>query len=263
LEPKKDYSRYFNMLFKKQRANMIETEDKPVAETSSLIALDSKADGAKGAFNALLNPGNPALPAIVLFHGRNSNPDGPVVGRLRRSLQTDGYTTLSLENPLPKSGDEFADYVSDLGSENYVFPEAGARAKTAIRELKRRHVKSVVLLGFSMGARLFSAFLSRVEKTALPIRGFIALSLGVNGPGPLNATTTLDKIAVPMIDVSGEADVDVANSALARRAAYDSGVGKSFRQVLIKGKVPHNFLGAETELERTVLEWLRSLPAAE
>jgi len=168
---------------------------------------------------------------------------------------------LSLANPLPKTGDEFADYMGDVNGANYVFPEAGARAKAAIRDLEQRNVGKVVLLGFSMGARLLSDFLSQRESTALPILGFIALGIGVNGAGPLNSTTTLRKVAVPVIDVYGEADADVANSAPARKAAYESGPGKSYRQVLVKGKVPHNFAGAEAELDRAVLDWLRSVPA--
>lgn len=223
--------------------------------------LDSRVYGGEGRFSALLNVGDTQLPSIVLMHGRNSNPDGPVVGHLRRSLHTAGYTTLSLANPLPKTGDEFADYMGDVNGANYVFPEAGARAKAAIRDLEQRNVAKVVLLGFSMGARLLSDFLSQEESTALPILGFIALGIGVNGAGPLNSTTTLRKVAVPVIDVYGEADADVANSAPARKAAYESGPGKSYRQVLVKGKVPHNFAGAEAELDRAVLDWLRSVPA--
>src|SRR4051812_15943983 len=86
--------------------------------------LDSKAHGGTDTFSGLLKAGSAVKPAIVLLHGRNSNPDGPVVGLLRKKLNAIGHTTLSIPNPLPKTGDEFADYVKDQGGENYVFPEA-------------------------------------------------------------------------------------------------------------------------------------------
>jgi hypothetical protein len=233
-----------------------------IGEAPETILLDSKLDGGQDSFRALALAGDPELPGIALFHGRNSNPDGPVVGHLRRSLRNAGYTTVSLENPLPSSGDEFADYVDDVGGPNYVFPEANARTKAALREFGRRRLRSAVLLGFSMGSRLFGAFLATREIPFVPIVGFVALGLGVNGPGPLSATTTLCHVSVPMIDICGEGDVDVARSAAARKAAYQKGLGSSYRHVVIPGNVPHNFAGAEAALDRAVLGWLRSLPAS-
>jgi pimeloyl-ACP methyl ester carboxylesterase len=222
------------------------------------IALDSSAMGGAGEFPALLKVGRPELPGIVLLHGRNSNADGAVVGLLRRTLHGDGYTTLSVANPLPRTGDEFADYLKDQSGENYVFPEAAARVLAAIGELKRRNIASVFLLGFSMGARLHSAFLGSGVNTPLPVRGFVALSIGVNGTGPLNAINTLSKVAVPAIDVSGAGDKDVAASMASRQAAYQSGPGPSYEVVVLDGAVPHNFAGAEDQLEKTVRDWLRS-----
>lgn len=233
-----------------------------VEPSSETILLDPKTDGGRDSFRALALVGDPKLPGIVLFHGRNSNPDGAVVGKLRRSLRDAGYSTLSLANPLPPSGDEFADYVNDVGGSNYVFSEANARAQAALRELSRRQLRSVVLLGFSMGSRLFSAFLATRETPNLLVVGFAALGLGVNGPGPLNATTTLPRVSVPVIDICGGGDVDVARAAPARKAAYQSGAGRSYQQVVIPGNVPHNFAGADGELNQAVLAWLRSLPAS-
>ncbi len=224
------------------------------------IHVDSKDHGGRGPFGALLLSGDPNLPGIVLFHGRNSNPDGPIVGQLRRSLAAAGYTTLSLENPLPPTGDEFADYLTDVGGANYVFPEAGARVVAAHRELQRLNIRSIVLLGFSMGSRLLSAFLASDDSEPLPIVGFIALGLGTNGAGPLNAITTIRNVRVPVLDICGDADADVAKSAPERKAWYEAGPGESYRSVLLAGGIPHNFAGANAELERTVLDWLRNLP---
>ena len=168
------------------------------------VALDSKTQGGAGPFAGLLlaGSGKPAT-GVVLLHGRVGGPDGPVVGWLRKTLNAAGYTTISLENPTPTTGGEFADYVADVTGPNKLFPEAGARIKTGIAELKKRGCQSVVVGGFSMGSRMTSAFLASDGKGALPIKGFVAVGIGVNGKGPLDATTTLGKVKVPAIDVCG------------------------------------------------------------
>src|SRR3546814_13147553 len=105
-------------------------QSRPSSDTA--LSLDSKADGGVGPFAALLleGSGRPAT-GVVLLHGRNGNPDSAVVGPLRRSLNAAGYTTLSLQNPIPEAGDEFPNYVADLNGANRVFPEAFARVRTA------------------------------------------------------------------------------------------------------------------------------------
>jgi dienelactone hydrolase len=224
------------------------------------LKLESTTEGRKREFEGLLleGMGSPSI-GVVMLHGRNGSPDGAVVSNLRRSLNEIGYTTLSLQNPLPQGGDEFADYMNDVRQENYVFREASARIRAAISEVKNRGATAIVLLGFSMGARMHSAFLSLGEPTALPIVGFIALSIGTNGIQQLDSTTTLNQVRVPVLDVYGEGDADVAKSASARKSAYEAGQGKAYTQVMISGSVPHNFAGAEEQLDSKVRGWIMAL----
>jgi dienelactone hydrolase len=222
------------------------------------LTLDSKAHGGKDSFKGLLLPGlgRPAT-GVVLLHGRGGNPDGAAVGFLRKSLNRAGYWTLSLANPIPKAGDEFANYVADLSGDNYVFPEACARVRAGLAALKARGVQSAVLAGFSMGGRMQVAFLAESGgRASLPVKGLIALSIGVNGAGPLNTVNTLGLVPVPVIDVCGEADTDFAGSQKKRRDAYGAGAGKAFTAYIAKGNIPHNLAGAEAEVEREVLAWL-------
>ena len=221
----------------------------------ALETLDSKPSGGAGAFQASLLKGDKGKPGIALMHGRNSHPDGPVVGFMRRRLHEAGYTTLSIANPLPATGDEFADYVKDLDGPNFVFREAHARIKAGLTTFGAQQLSAAYLLGFSMGARLMSASLGS-DSGPLPVRGFIALSLGVNGPGPLNGATTLPKVAVPVLEICGEADADVAKSAPQRRAAYLSGPGRDYQQIVLPGKVPHNLGGSEEEVLKQVVGWI-------
>jgi dienelactone hydrolase len=225
------------------------------------LSLDSRPYGGAGAFRALLrDPGGKA--GIVLLHGRNGNPDGVVVGKLRRLLSDEGYTTLSLQNPVPRTGDEFADYVRDLEGDKFVFPEAAARVDAALAALRERGIATVALAGFSMGARMFCAYLARVPRPSLHIAGLVALSAGVNGPGPLDCRNSLDRVALPVLDISGAADKDVAGSAEQRQAAYERGRGAGFTRQVLGGEVPHNFAGAEPALHEAVSAWLKRIAPA-
>lgn len=224
------------------------------------LKLDSQKFGGKDEFSGLLlDGGNTQKISVILMHGRNMNADGAVVGLLRRSLNKLGYATLSLSNPKPKQGDEFPNYVDDVKGENYVFPEASARIRTAINVLKLRGKESVVLVGFSMGARMETAYLALGERAELPIHGLIAISNGVNGVGPLNASSSLDKVTLPVVDICGDADADVAGSAGARQAAYEKGRGKSFTPFVVKGGAPHNYAGFEKQLQEYVHNSIENL----
>jgi len=194
--------------------------------------------------------------AVVMLHGRVGGPDGPVVGWLRKALNAAGYSTLSLANPVPASGGEFSDYQADVSGANTLFPEAGARIAAGVAEMKQRGCEAVVLCGFSMGARMTSAFLASGKATALPVKGFIAIGIGVNGKGALDATTTLGQVKVPVIDVCGAADGDVAKTAGRRTEIYRAGGGPGYTSEVLPGEIGHNLAGAEAEAQKRILAWL-------
>ena len=236
-------------------------EVKSVAQEK--IKLSSEKYGGAGSFNGLLLEGNGvANRGVVLMHGRNGNPDAVVVGLLRKSLNGLGYTTLSIENPVPAAGDEFPHYVADLKDRNYVFSETTSRVNAALAELKDRGVKEAVLLGFSMGSRLTAAYLAQKPSSPIPVRGLIALSGGTNGAGPLNIAASLPNVQQPVLDVCGQGDPDVASTAGARKSAYESGKGIQIWQVTLEGAVPHNFAGKEKELTGTVHAWITGIAPA-
>ncbi len=203
----------------------------------------------------LAGQGKPAT-AVVMLHGRVGGPDGPVVGWLRKALHAAGYSTLSLANPVPASGGEFSDYQADVSGPNTLFPEAGARIKAGVAEMQRRGCQAVVLCGFSMGARMTSAFLASNPSLALPVKGFVAIGIGVNGSGALDATTTLGRVKVPVIDVCGAADGEVAKTAARRAEIYRAGGGPGYASEVLPGEIGHNLGGAEAEAQKRILAWL-------
>src|SRR3546814_12495145 len=108
-----------------------------------------------------------------------------------------------------------------------------------------------------------SAFLAQAARLPVPVLGFAALSNGVNGVGPLDSRTTLGGVTVPVLDVSGAGDADVANAAAEREAAYRTGPGPAYTRVPIGNDAPHNFAGVESELERHVGAWIATVAPLE
>lgn len=66
----------------------------------------------RDSYHARYRPGTNGV-GIVLFHGRGQQPNGDVMRHLRLSLNQLGYSTLSLEDPVPTNGNiSFSRYLS-------------------------------------------------------------------------------------------------------------------------------------------------------
>ncbi|HHJ17122.1 MAG TPA: DUF3530 family protein [Gammaproteobacteria bacterium] len=240
----------------------------PCTASAVTISLSSIAEGGNSAAftGLLLEPVAKPNVGVVLLHGRNGNADGTVVSELRNSINTQGYTTLSIDEPVPAAGTAFSDYVNDVNGANTVFPELYARVRTAINELANRGIDEVVLLGFSLGARMASAHVARGQVDELPIIGMIGVGMFGNSIDPLNAALTLDEIDVPVLDIFGDNDANAVNTAAARLTAYNSGSGTNYTQTMVEcvdpalNCVPHNFFGyrgaGNPVLESEVNTWL-------
>jgi pimeloyl-ACP methyl ester carboxylesterase len=189
--------------------------------------------------------------AVILAHGQGLDPDGNVVGPLRRAINKElGFHTLSLSMPtLPgaKNLELWEQYES-------TFPEAYSRIQAAIEFLRReKGVKRIYLMGHSMGGRMTSAFLA--SHPDAPIAGFIGVGLLAGGKEPLNTNLNLRKIQIPVIDVYAENDRD-AESAKFRKPF----VSDRFLQVPVPG-AKHDYRGFEKFVADAVTGWLRQQEA--
>lgn len=223
------------------------------------LTLNSVAEGGNSnAFAGLLLPGNGTPDVgVVLLHGRGADPDGPVVKELRQSLNAKGYTTLSIQEPIPAGGTLFQDYINDVTGPNFVFPETYARVRTAVNVLRARGVQKVVVLGFDMGSRLASAHVARGQMDELPIVGLVGVGMEATSIpyDPLNVSFTLDEVTVPVLDIYGDADTTAINTAPARLRVYNPGTGTSYTQVMVECAdatidcVNHEFFNGNTGME--------------
>lgn len=249
------------------------------------IQLSSIAEGgSSNSFTGLLleGSGNPDV-GVVLMHGRESHPDGPVVHQLRYALNSAGYTTLSIDNPQagvdsPPNGNfrDFSDYVADVGSATpYAFPEAYARVRTAINHLQSLGVEKIVVVGFSMGSRFMAAHVALGQVDELEIAGFVGIGMYASGPGVLNHSNTLASVTVPVLDMYGDGDTSAESTAPDRLAAYhgdaqdytvvvlDCAAGLSADQCHQLNGLKSNNGESCQPLEQSVLSWITtSLPLA-
>lgn len=195
--------------------------------------------------------GHDSRVAVVLAHGQGLDPDGNVVGPLRRAINKElGFHTLSLSMPtLPgaKSPDLFEEYAA-------TFPDAYGRIRSALDYLKQeKGVERIYLMGHSMGGRMTTAFLA--DNPDAPVAGFIGVGLLAGGKEPLNTNLNLRKVKVPVIDVYAEDDRD-AKAAAFRKAL----VSDRFVQVPVAG-AKHDYRGYEDVVAGAVIGWLRKQEA--
>jgi dienelactone hydrolase len=234
------------------------------------VSLNSANEGGNSIFSGELLETSCAKIGVVMYHGRGLSPVGPVVEEIQNSLYRTGYTTLSIENPVPLNGlTDFTSYVNDVGTDNYVFPEAYARMRAAINHLQLLGVEEVIVAGFSFGSRLATAHVARGQIDELPIIGLIGIGMYGTSIEPLNVSTTLDEVPVPVIDIYGDADTNAANTAFDRLSSYNTGDGVDYTQTVIPcigGLNCHQLEGLKGDdsmpLEINISAWMQAVAPA-
>ncbi len=188
-------------------------------------------------------PGSQA--AIVLAHGRGQGPDGQVVGPLRRSIAKDaGLTTLAVQLPALAT----ADYLAYAAT----FPDAYKTLQAAIDYLsKEKGARRIYVLGYSMGARMTTAFLAATDVPS--VSGYIGVGVLEGGGDLLDANLNIRKLKVPILDLYADSTPLDLRSAENRKAL----VGPQYKQVRLSG-ANHSFKGYESELSREIVAWLKS-----
>jgi len=231
----------------------------------SLVTLDSTGFGGSDSFNGVLRTasGTPST-VIILLHGRGeSYLDGHVILPLRLSLEGSGYTTLSIDTPVPKLADQtvtpdiaYTNYRNDAssGGSNYVFPEVYARVRTAADFLKGQGATQAVLVGFSLGSRFGAAYLAYGDAASIPILGYVGVGMGADPlVNLLDTPTSLAGVTQPVLDLYGSNDnFAVLNSVGDRASNY---AGSDYTQLSQIGS-GHQWVGYEPQLIGDVSVWL-------
>jgi len=188
---------------------------------------------------------------ILFFSGRGASFTGNFVKQVGRSLNDsgNGYTTLSLENPVPAAGTAFQDYVND---ETLIGQQVFARLDAAISEMANRGIENIVLSGLSLGSRFMTTATAAWEQGLFIPTANVNLA-GLIGAGMLPQTGGLPRTpanpasiadfnifdtesnlkligTTPVLDIYGNNDITSANFAAARRATYGGAPAQYFQK---------------------------------
>ncbi|MCB1761106.1 MAG: alpha/beta fold hydrolase [Gammaproteobacteria bacterium] len=191
--------------------------------------------------------------AAVLLHGHGANPDWTdVIQPLRSTLPDRGWETLSIQ--LPVASADAAD-----GSGAALIPESFPRIGAAIDFLLKRGVKSVVVVGHSLGARMGVEY-SAAGDLPTEVRGLVAIGLSADRQQRDSGTLlALSNMRLPLLDIYGSRDAEtVLNSVGARLTASQRGGNAGYRQLEVNG-ANHFFSGMDEELVARVNAWMRKV----
>ena len=188
--------------------------------------------------------GKETTTAVVLAHGIGGGPDAKVVGPLRKAINKElGFCTLSLQMPVLPDKD-FRAYAP-------AFPDAYKTIQAGIDYLtKEKGVKRIYIVGYSMGARMTSAFLAKQPHPA--VVGFIGVGLLEGGGDPLDANQNIRRIRLPVIDVYADGTPLDLRSANNRQSL----VSDHYKQMRIEG-AEHSFRGHDSQVAQVIIAWLK------
>jgi len=185
--------------------------------------------------------------AIVIMHGTGVHPNWPtVVQPLRVGLVESGWHTLSIQMPVLANEAEHAEYAA-------IYDWVPGRIEAAVRYLRDKGFKTVVLQAHSQGSTMTAYHLSRSHE---PVEGFIAVGMsdGIAG-GPMDTLAHLPSLDVPTLDLYGSEDLPEVVSSAQQRAAQAARSGSDYTQQRVDG-ADHFFEGEESELLDAVNAWL-------
>ena len=176
--------------------------------------------------------------AAIIAHGRGWGPDFELYGALRTGLAEAGYSTLSIQLPVLESTAKLGDYLP-------TFVDSDERFALAARWLAAKGQQHIAIVSHSLGATMANHYL--IRETDGPVRAWVFV-------GIINGLEDKFRIRIPVLDVYGSEDWDVARTgADERRAQIVKSRGS--RQVMVPG-ARHFFEGREDELTRLVVDFL-------
>jgi pimeloyl-ACP methyl ester carboxylesterase len=178
---------------------------------------------------------------IILAHGKGMNPDFKVVKPLRLALHEDlGFHTLSLQMPIDHK--EYEAFEAEQ-------PKVNAMIDQAIAFLQKHGVKTIYLMGHSLGAGMTSAYI--VAHPEAPLAGYIAVGCRGNKSSIISCSDNMSKIKIRTFDIWGADNADDAHFAKSRSVL----VGPAYRQYGIEG-ANHVLDGANDFFIEEVEGWI-------
>lgn len=193
----------------------------------------------------------PGDQAVILMHGMGAHPDWPeIISPLRGYLPDHGWATLSIQLPILTNEAAQKDYAP-------LFDEVAPRVDAATVFLQSKGIKTIVLIGHSLGASMAATYLAGGDRPA--IKGLVVIGMGAaGGDERMSGSLALEKIRIPVLDIYGSRDLEnVLDSVTIRHKASRIARNPDYRQLQVEG-ADHFFLGLEDTLNRRVYGWLKT-----
>ncbi len=196
--------------------------------------------------------------AAIILHEAGTHPAWPeVVDPLRRLLPEHGWSTLSLQMPVPGKALEATE-------QSALDTEVAGRITAAIGFLNDKGVSNIALIGYGLGAQMALAYVEQHPDAA--IGALIGISPhSSNLPEKAGGQPSF---RIAMLDIYAERDLPLVLKTVARHllAARRAGLVQTvsalaterdnYRLLLISG-ADHSFRGYEEPLVKRLLGWLR------
>jgi pimeloyl-ACP methyl ester carboxylesterase len=189
-------------------------------------------------FLALYTEVPKARGAIIIAHGRGWSPDYELYGTLRTKLAEAGYTTLAIQLPVLDGTAKLVDYIG-------TYPDARERFQLAVDLLNSKGYAKIAIVSHSLGASMANQYLIKTDDNSVKAWVFV---------GIINGLEEMYRIKVPVLDVFGSRDWDVARWGAEERRAQILKIAGS-EQVIVPG-AEHFFEGKEDVLVKTIDEFL-------
>lgn len=185
--------------------------------------------------------------AVIVMHGTGIHPDWQqVIQPLRVGLTQYKWNTLSIQMPVLANDVAYSEYAP-------LYDEVGPRINAAIKYLRIRGIKNIVLLGHSQGSAMTAYYLTQNQKG---ISGFVAIGMAAfANEKRMNSVMSLEKINIPVLDLYGNDDLEkIINTSVQRADAAKKAGNKDYSQTQIPGD--HFFDGEEENLISVVAKWM-------
>ncbi|MDH5593858.1 MAG: alpha/beta hydrolase family protein [Gammaproteobacteria bacterium] len=198
----------------------------------------------------------PEKGAVIILHGRGYHPDWKnVANPLRIGLTEKGWDTLSLQMPVLEKDATYYDYVP-------VFPYAHPRIEAAIRFLREKGVKRVVLIAHSCSVHMSMSWID--DTGGKGIDAYVGIGMGaVDYKQKMKKPLPLDKLKVPILDIYGAKDFPAVHRYAYRRLMSSEKGGNPLSKQVVVPEADHYFTEMGKPLLEEISKWLDTLGAVD
>ncbi|MCW9030044.1 MAG: alpha/beta hydrolase family protein, partial [Gammaproteobacteria bacterium] len=190
--------------------------------------------------------------AVIIMHGRGYHPAWKDVAQpLRIGLPASGWHTLSIQMPVLAKDAKYYDYVP-------IFPESFSRIEAAIKFLKSKNIKNIVLIAHSCSVHMSMAWFDKTGGKGAD--AYIGIGMGVTDLKQyMEKPFPLDKFKIPVLDIYGQKEFNSVTKTAPLRLEMIKSTGISQSEQRIVPDADHYITDRGDVLLKEVSDWLNKL----